>query len=123
MLSREEENNPMQKWLYLVHSVCVDPAREKEYEEWYDNVHLPDLLTVPGFVRATRYVNKEPMEPHDGLWAEGQGKYLALYEIETEDMKKTWEVLLQHIEEMREKGRRSPLLKVVFRSVWRQESP
>lgn len=112
----------MQKWLFLVHSVCVDPAKEKEYEEWYDKVHLPDILTVPGFIRATRYVDKGTIELPSTLWGEGQGKYLALYEIETENMEKTWETLWQYSEQWKARGRISPLLKVVFRTIWRQES-
>lgn len=31
------------------------PGKEHEFNEWYDNVHLPELLAIPGFVSAQRY--------------------------------------------------------------------
>jgi len=52
----------MEKWVYLVYTNCLDPSREKEYHEWYNQVHLPDVLETPGFKRATRYENSEPAE-------------------------------------------------------------
>lgn len=55
-----------------------DPAREKEYNEWYNNVHVPDLLKVPGIISATRY------EIIRGRRHNTQ--YLTLYEIESEEM-------------------------------------
>jgi len=32
----------MEKWVYFVHTNCLDPAREKEFNDWYDKVHLPE---------------------------------------------------------------------------------
>ena len=67
----------MERWLLTVESNSSDPAREKEFNEWYDNVHLPDVLRIPGIMRAARYENSNATE--------GQGKFLAFYEIETAD--------------------------------------
>lgn len=105
----------MEKWLLLIQTVCTDPAREQEFQEWYTNVHVPNVLRTPGFVRGTRYVIKEPNE--------AQGKYLALYEIETEDIEKTEIALRQRVREIEAQGMRSPLLGSVSRTYWRQISP
>lgn len=113
----------MEKWLWLVQQESNDPAKETEFEDWLDNVHIPDTLKFPGIVRATLYVNRGRIGPPDTGWAEGQAKNLAVYEIETEDMKKTWELIRQHIEERQKREGRHPLHKVVSRSMWQQVSP
>src|SRR5512137_1057741 len=33
----------------------VDPAHEAEYHRWYWEQHLPERLSVPGFLNAYRY--------------------------------------------------------------------
>jgi hypothetical protein len=38
-------------WLYLVHTDIPDHIVD-EYNQWYDQEHLPRLVTVPGVVRA-----------------------------------------------------------------------
>lgn len=30
-------------------------GQEDEYHRWHDQVHIPDALTLPGFISATRY--------------------------------------------------------------------
>jgi hypothetical protein len=49
----------------------IDPEYEAEFNRWYDEEHVPHLLTVPGFLSAGRY---EALK--------GSPKYLALYELE-----------------------------------------
>jgi hypothetical protein len=51
--------------------VFSSPEHEAAWNDWYDNVHLPELLSVPGFVTAVRFRQ---------LGAEGH--YLAMYEID-----------------------------------------
>lgn len=71
----------MARYLLFAFSDCKDPAREAEFNDWYDNTHLPDMLGVPGMIKATRWMSAEPLE--------GQHrKYLALYELETDDVGK-----------------------------------
>ncbi|MET0179738.1 MAG: hypothetical protein ABW194_04570 [Novosphingobium sp.] len=31
------------------------PGREADYESWYDDIHIPDMLQVPGCVAAQRF--------------------------------------------------------------------
>jgi hypothetical protein len=54
------------------------PGREDEANDWYDNVHLGEVLSIPGFVSAQRF---EPMEPEEGQPV----RYLSHYEIEADD--------------------------------------
>jgi hypothetical protein len=64
--------------VWLVFTKPVE-GREQEYNEWYDEVHLPDVAAVPGVRAAQRYVlgpeRRSPgvTPPHS---------YLAVYEID-----------------------------------------
>jgi len=62
--------------------VQSNPAegREDEFNEWYENTHLDEVLTVPGIVRAHRYRVK------DGSANPSGRRYLAVYEIEADDL-------------------------------------
>ena len=79
----------MARWLLAVETNCTGPSRETEFNEWHDNIHLADGLKLPGILSGTRYKNS--------IAGEGQGKYLAPYEMETEDMKQTIAALPQNV--------------------------
>ena len=104
----------MAKWLFIVQTNCTDAAREVEFNEWYDKVHLPDILESPGFIRATRYEDTEP--------AEGKAKFLATYEIETDDIDATMKAMRENVDRKRAQGRMSELTVVVSRGIYRQTS-
>ncbi|MCJ7522191.1 MAG: hypothetical protein MUP21_08255 [Dehalococcoidia bacterium] len=105
----------MQKWLLTVESNCSDPSKEKELNDWYDNVHLPDILETPGFLCAARYENTNP--------AEGQGKFIAMYEIETGDLEKTMTVFSENVNSKAAQGRMSDLVIAVGGGLYRQITP
>jgi hypothetical protein len=65
----------MARYTFTVLSNAV-AGRESEYNDWYTQQHLPDVLKAPGFVSARRM-----RLLGDG----GQWQYLALYEMETEN--------------------------------------
>jgi hypothetical protein len=69
----------MGKYLLLVQNDCADPAREEEFNRWYEEIHLPDMLPVPGLIKATRYLNLDP-------GTNQRPKYVVLYEIEAENI-------------------------------------
>lgn len=76
----------MAKAVWMVFTNC--PAdREEEFNDWYENMHLPDLLTVEGIVAAQRF-----RLPDDGpamvtpTGTTAVARYLALYELDTEDV-------------------------------------
>jgi hypothetical protein len=56
-------------------------GREDEYNDWYTNTHIPEILTkVPGFTSATRYRVAHPDQPGS------KARYLAIYELEADDL-------------------------------------
>jgi hypothetical protein len=65
----------MAKGIIHVETRPTSPDRDQEYNTWYDEVHLPELVALDGFVSARR------LRPVDG-----DGPYLALYEIEGDDL-------------------------------------
>lgn len=95
-------------------SAAADAARESEFNKWYDKTHLPDVLETPGFIRATRYENTEP--------AEGEAKFFATYEIETDDIDGAMKALNDNMARKRAEGRFSKLLMRVSRGLYRQTS-
>jgi hypothetical protein len=64
---------------YLALSDAV-PGCEDEFNAWYEDVHIPQILDVPGFVSARRF---EAVEVGDGPIK--RRRYMTLYEIEAED--------------------------------------
>ena len=66
----------MPKGVILVHTSPVE-GRDDEYNDWYDDVHLMEVLKVAGFTSARRFRtlggNAVP--------------YLAIYEVEADDLK------------------------------------
>jgi hypothetical protein len=64
--------------LQIVFSRFPDEVGEDEFNEWYD-AHLPEILSIPGFVSAQRY-RLEPVVVDDDVPV--SYRYMALYEIE-----------------------------------------
>ena len=68
-------------YYYLVFS---NPAagKEEEYNTWYDTQHAQDVVAVPGFVTAQRFVVSEtPLRT-----TKPPAKYLVIYKIVTNDL-------------------------------------
>lgn len=67
--------------IQLVFSNAIE-GRDEEFNDWYDNVHVRDLLAIPGFRSAHRYdlldtaINKNPAMPPPAH------RYLCIYEME-----------------------------------------
>jgi hypothetical protein len=68
----------MPKGVLVVMTQAVQ-GKEDEYHEWYNNVHIPELLAVPGIVAAQRF----EAVPNAAGQAAPQ-KYLAIYELDTD---------------------------------------
>jgi hypothetical protein len=69
------------RYLFVVNSNPAE-GREQEYNEWYSKRHIADLLALPGVVSARRFVLADAQLSD----AEHPFKYLALYEVETDDL-------------------------------------
>ncbi len=55
------------------------PGREADYHEWYDKVHLPELVETFGLVGAQRFKLVAKLMGAD------QNEFMAIYDIETDD--------------------------------------
>jgi len=56
-------------------------GKDAEYNYWYDQVHLHDVIKIPGFVAAQRFSVSGRMNGEQPPF-----EYLAIYEIEAEDV-------------------------------------
>ena len=75
----------MSKHVLVVQSNAV-AGREDEYNRWYSDQHLGDVIKVPGILTAQRF--KIATDGANAKW-----KYLAIYEVETDDLAKTMAAL------------------------------
>jgi hypothetical protein len=55
-------------------------GKEDEYNRWYDEEHVRDVVAIPGFTSAKRF-RRVPTEGEQPAWG-----YLAIYDIETDDI-------------------------------------
>ena len=76
----------MAKALMVVGSNPTSPEQEDEYHRWYVEDHFPDVLRVAGFQRARRYA-LSGVRPVAAVEASPY-RYLALYEVEADDLAK-----------------------------------
>src|SRR5882757_815464 len=74
----------MAKMILVVLTNPVSDERETEFNEWYTNTHLNDVIKVPGYIAATRFkvVDKPMMEDAE----RPKQRYLAIYELDTDDV-------------------------------------
>jgi len=84
----------MKKYILNTFSSPV-AGMEDAYEEWYNNVHLADLLKIEGIKSAQRF---SPIQAPGA----NPGKFLAVYEIETDH-------IAQFLEEMKNEGQHMQL--------------
>ncbi len=62
----------MAKALLFVESKPVSPQLVEEYHSWHEETHIPEMLTIDGFVSARR-------------WKADNGEsFITLYEIDTD---------------------------------------
>lgn len=107
-------------WFYMVKTRSADPAREAEFNAWYDDIDIPDVLAVPGFMRARRGLQQSIAEFPQLDLQETEGKYVALYDIETADIDKTIIDLYVGARQMVALGRITDLLKVTEANYYRR---
>lgn len=74
------------------------PGREHEFNEWYENVHIPEVLSFPGMKQAQRY------EKVKTLMGEESNECLAIFHIDIDDE----EVLLAAMERAAIEGTATP---------------
>ena len=107
-------------WFYMVKTRSTDPLKEAEFNAWYDDIDIPDVLAVDGFTRARRGVHKRFVELPELNLSEDEGNYIALYDIETTDIDKTIIDLYVGARKMVALGRITDLLKVTEANYYRR---
>src|ERR1041384_4847655 len=74
----------MAKHMFVVFTNPIE-GQDDAYNAWYTDVHLQDVLQVPGIIAAQRFkLSDVQRDPPPIPW-----RYLALYEIETDDLNHT----------------------------------
>jgi hypothetical protein len=82
--AKTEQEVAMAKYTFMVLTNPVE-GQEDTNNDWYTNRHLADVLNVPGFVSAQRFKLADAQRGGSTQpW-----RYLALYQIETDDLTKT----------------------------------
>jgi hypothetical protein len=81
----------VREYFFLVFSDPASPSQESEYNAWYDHQHLPDVLRVPGFLAAQRFVtvsaSKNSTLP----------KYLVIFVLRSKDLAATNEEIVRRL--------------------------
>src|SRR5947207_10711654 len=81
--TKPERRSTMAKYTFVV-LTNPTPGKDAEYNRWYNEQHIPDVLQASGFVCAQRFRLADTQMGGD---TNNAYKYLALYEIETDDLK------------------------------------
>jgi hypothetical protein len=68
-------DSPADAGALLVNAMNVAPEHDAEFNEWYDNEHIPALAAVPGVLSARRFKDEA-----------GTHRYLALYHLKTPEV-------------------------------------
>jgi hypothetical protein len=105
------------KYLMLVSTKNLDPIHEDTFNHWYNDIDIPDVLNVPGYLRARRGVREIADSMHPGT---NERQYLALYDIETSNIDATIIDMLLAAKRMDATGRSIASLKVTERVYFRE---
>lgn len=84
----------MPRYKMIVMSNPVE-GREAEYNDWYQNVHLDEVVKLKGFTSARRFRLARSLTERE-TWP-----YAAIYEIETDDI----DAVLQRLRDAAASGR------------------
>ena len=98
--------------LLLAMTNCTEPAKEEEFNYWYNYIHIPDSTGTGVFRNGVRYVNTSPKP--------GEGKYVVTLETEWEDVSKAWEAQREIGAKLRERGRGFPEMQVAKLGVYKR---
>jgi hypothetical protein len=62
-------------YVYIVKTEFASREQEAAWNDWYQHVHVPDMLTVPGVRACRRYVD-----------VTGDMLYIAVYEVDSPEV-------------------------------------
>jgi len=87
--------------VFITLADCLNPARENEFNLWYNETLVPNMDTL-GFVRnAERYENVFGNE----VTFRSRPKYLALYEVYHDNLKQALKEIHQREDELKSQGK------------------
>ena len=72
---RDIKMDKVQRRGLLMFMVEIDPAYEEEFNRWYNEEHLPERASCPGFQSARRFKATD-----------GSSRYLALYDLDSPEV-------------------------------------
>ena len=110
------------RWLMMVATLCTDPKREADFNTWYNDIDIPDVLEVPGYQRARRGTIVDSVVPEPSPLPQ-IGRYVALYDIDSEAIDKTIIEMLMATRKMESRRRSTDLLKVTERVYYHESAP
>lgn len=82
--------------------VEVEPTRTAEFNAWYNDVHVPEVMDCPGFLTSIRYEEQ-------GV----DGKFMAMYQLEGQGALET-----EHFSKARGWKEMKPVVKTSSSAVW-----
>ena len=93
------------KHLLVVGTYCTDPNREEEFNNWYNGVHIPDMMSLCGkeISKIWRYKNMSTKPTRE--WATEVPQYLAIYELNADDPRGVWIRILAENDKWQKEGR------------------
>ncbi len=96
----------------LTFTNCTNRAHEAEFNNWYDTIHLPDILGSGLATTGTRFADTDRESKNPA--------YLALYELPGTDLERINQAFADEVRRLHERGRMYPHLQIPRRSMWRR---
>jgi hypothetical protein len=87
----------MPKAILVVQTNPTSPEVEDRFNHWYTGRHINDVVNVPGYVSATRYVLSDTRVRDDV--DPPTRRYLAIYEVEADDLEQAAAALMAGVED------------------------
>jgi hypothetical protein len=84
----------MPRGIMYLQTMPVSPDKDADYNKWYNDTHLAEIVSVEGIVSARRFA---PMD--------GNGPYIAIYELDCDDL----DAVVQRLGELGTSGKMSSL--------------
>jgi hypothetical protein len=72
------------KYRMVIFTNAVE-GKDKEYNDWYQNTHLKQIVSIKSFVQAQRFRFHTNIIPGSA----NPSRYMAIYDIETDDINAT----------------------------------
>jgi hypothetical protein len=73
----------MKSPIIVVATAELVPGKDDAFNRWYNEKHVPDLWTCPGFLSVRRYeCTADVLAPESGI---PEPRFLAIFELQSED--------------------------------------